>query len=355
MNSSPMRPTILALGVSFLALPTVVLANTDADTGSGSDAGGDAEIAASMGTLDAATFTLAASVEGSEAVASAKLAQAQGQTLQVQSQNAVASGPPPSEIPTGVFDETWVAVGIGAGLVPSYGGSDDYVLFPLPLIVGRVGGVGISPNGAGLTLDLNSASPGAAQQTTRVSFGPAFRIRNDRSARIKDEVVKQLEDLDIAIELGGNIGITFPGVLNPFDAVTLSTQVRKDILGAHDGVLVEPSIGYRTPLSRASIIQITAGLQFVDDNFASYYYTVTPAQSAASGLPVFTAEGGLNSIGTTAIMNYDLDGDALNGGFNVFGIFGYSRLMGDAADTPFTAIRGSADQFIGGLGIAYTF
>ncbi len=254
-----------------------------------------------------------------------------------------------------VFDETWVAVGIGAGLVPSYSGSNDYVLFPLPLIVGRVGGVGISPNGAGFVLDLNSPGPLAGPAQTRVSFGPAFRVRNDRVNRVRDDVVAQLPELDLAVELGGNVGISFPGVLNRFDAVTLSTQISADVAGAHDGVLIEPSIGYRTPLSRASIIQIVTGLQFVDDSFADYYYTVTPAQSAASGLPTFTAKGGLNSIGSTAILTYDLDGDALNGGFNVYGVFGYTRLVGDSADTPFTSIRGSADQFIGGLGIAYTF
>ncbi len=268
---------------------------------------------------------------------------------------AATGGAPPFDTTDTVFDETWVAVGIGAGLVPSYSGSNDYVLFPLPLIVGRVGGVGISPNGPGFVLDFNSPGPAAGPPQTRVSFGPAFRIRNDRVNRVRDDVVEQLPELDLAVELGGNVGISFPGVINRFDAVTLSTQVRADVAGAHDGVLIEPSIGYRTPLSRASIIQIVTGLQFVDDSFADYYYTVTPAQSAASGLPTFTAEGGLNSIGSTAILTYDLDGDALNGGFNVYGVFGYTRLLGDGADTPFTAIRGSADQFIGGLGIAYTF
>ena len=48
-------------------------------------------------------------------------------------------------------------------------------------------------------------------------------------------------------------------------------------------------------------------------------------------------------------------GNAINGGFNIYGIGGYSRLVGGAADTPFTAERGSASQFIGGLGLGYTF
>ena len=65
--------------------------------------------------------------------------------------------PPPFEKP--VFDDTRATVGIGVGLVPSYSGSDDYRIFPLPLVVGRVAGVGISPNGPGFTLDFLSDGP----------------------------------------------------------------------------------------------------------------------------------------------------------------------------------------------------
>lgn len=259
---------------------------------------------------------------------------------------------PPGDI---VFDDTWVTIGIGAGLVPSYSGSDDYVIFPLPLIVGRVGGVGVSPNGPGFALDLLSQPPGAGRPETSFSFGPAFRFRNDRDGQIEDEVVELTEDLDTAIEVGVQGGVSFPGVFSRFDRLSLSTQVRWDILGAHDGMLVEPSIGYFTPLGRGAAVQLSANASFVDDDFADYYYTVTPQQSVDSGLPQFTADGGLNSVGALAIVTIDLDNNVMNGGFNVYGIGGYTRLVGDAADTPFTSERGSADQFIAGLGLGYTF
>lgn len=263
------------------------------------------------------------------------------------------SGMPPGGKP--VFDDTWVTVGIGAGLVPSYSGSNDYVVFPLPLIVGRVGGVGISPNGPGFALDLLSQPPAAGPPETSFSFGPTFRFRNDRDGQIEDEVVERTEDLDTAIEIGVQGGVSIPGVLSRFDRLSFSTQVRWDILGAHDGMLVEPSIGYFTPLGRGAAAQLSANASFVDDSFADYYYSVTPQQSADSGLPEFTADGGLNSVGALAIVTVDLDNNIMNGGFNIYGIGGYTRLIGDAADTPFTSIRGSADQFIGGIGIGYTF
>lgn len=266
-----------------------------------------------------------------------------------------AAGGPPAERPESVFDDTWVSVGIGAGIVPSYSGSDDYVLFPLPLIVGRVGGVGITPNGPGFNLDLLSQPPGQGLPETSFSFGPTFRFRNDRDDQIEDEVVELADPLDTAIEVGVQGGVNFPGVLNRFDRLSLSTAVRWDVLGAHDGMLVEPGIAYFTPLGRSAAVQIIASASFVDDNFADYYYTVTPEQSAATGLAQYTADGGLNSLGATAITTIDLDGNALNGGLNVYVVAGYSRLIGDAANTPFTAERGSAGQFIGGIGLGYTF
>jgi MipA family protein len=266
------------------------------------------------------------------------------------------AGPPPFALPKIVFDETWATVGLGAGLVPSYAGSNDYIAFPLPLIVGRVGGVGISPNGPGFVLDINSPKPGFAPRTKpRVSFGPAFRFRNDRVDRIGDDVVALAGELDAALEVGAAAGVSFPGVVKPFDALTIGVQARWDVLGAHDGMIIEPQIAYRAPIGRAMVLQAQVSAEFVDDSFADYYFTVSPAQALASGLPQFRADGGLNRVGTTALLTYDLSGNALDGGWSLTGIAGYSRLVGDSADTPFTSVRGDANQFILGLGVGYTF
>jgi outer membrane scaffolding protein for murein synthesis (MipA/OmpV family) len=265
-----------------------------------------------------------------------------------------APGRPPLDFKP-VFDETWATIGIGAGLVPSYSGSDDYIFFPLPLIVGRVGGVGISPNGPGFNLDLLSQGPSRGAPETTFSFGPSFRFRNDRADQIEDEVVELAEELDVAIEVGVNGGVSIPGVLSAYDRLGINAQVRWDVLGAHDGMLFEPGVTYLTPVNPGIAVQLAVNAQFVDDDFADYYYTVTFADAAATGLAEFTADGGLHSLGTLAIVTVDLDGNILNGGFNVYALGGYSRLIGDAADTPFTADRGSANQFIGGLGVGYTF
>lgn len=310
--------------------------------------------------LAAAPVTLAACL----AALVADPAFAAEETLVREEEEAVAeqpASPPPSPppgfaIPKPVFDETWATVGLGLGMVPSYAGSDNYIAFPLPLIVGRVGGIGISPNGPGFVLDLNSPKPGLAPRTKpRLAFGPAIRFRNDRADRISDPVVERAGLLDAALEVGVNVGVTIPGVFRRFDQVTLGVQVRRDILGAHEGTIIEPQIGYRAVLGRAFTLQAQASLEFVDNSFANYYFTVSPAQSAATGLARYTADGGLNRVGTLAILAYDLDGNSLNGGWSLTGIGGASRLIGDSARTPYTTVRGQPEQFILGLGVAYTF
>ncbi|MFN3990620.1 MAG: MipA/OmpV family protein [Erythrobacter sp.] len=263
----------------------------------------------------------------------------------------------PPEGAASVFDDNWINVGIGVGLIPTYSGSDDYFVFPLPLVTGRLGGVGFRPSGPGMNFDLLSPQPSVLQQgkAPQFSLGPTFRFRVERSVDSRDPVVEAAGRLDTALELGVNAGVTFPALLNPNDSLTVGTAIRWDVLGAHKGQVIEPTVAYLTPLSLGMLVQLSAALEIVDDNFARYYQSVTPAQSIASGLPVFDARGGVNRLGTAVTLAVDLDGNALNGGFNIFALGGYARMLGDGANTPFTRLRGKPDQFQIGLGLGYTF
>lgn len=287
--------------------------------------------------------------------AAASLAMLAAMPAVAQDQDAVETAADAAEqqglAPDTVYDDNWISIGFGVALGPSYDGSDDYVLSPAPLVQGKVAGVGISPRPAGLALDfIPDRGDGP-----NIAFGPSVRLRNDRADQIKDEVVKLAGKLDRAVELGVATGISFPKVLNPYDSLSLNLDARWDVAGAHDGMVIEPGVTYFTPLSRGTAASLSIGAEFVDDNYADYYYSVSPQQSLDSGLPEFSAKGGLNSFGTNLLLAFDLDGDLQNGGLAIVAVGGYSRLVGDAKDTPYTSIRGSADQFFGALGIGYTF
>ncbi|WP_339828013.1 MipA/OmpV family protein [uncultured Parasphingorhabdus sp.] len=260
--------------------------------------------------------------------------------------------PAPLPVESSVFDGDYLTAGIGIAAGPSYEGSDDYAISPLPVILGSFQGVDFQPRGPGIALDFIPDQKGA-----KVDFilGPVVRARFDRQNSIKDPVVRSLGKLDFAVEVGPFAGIQINRVLNPYDSLTAQVDLRWDVAGAHDGMVIFPSLTYFTPLSRGVITSLAISGEYVDDNYADYYFSISPAGSAASGLPTFTADSGWKNVGATMLTAVDLDGDATNGGFGLIFLGSYSRLLGDPKRSPVTSIRGSADQWFGAIGIGYTF
>lgn len=253
----------------------------------------------------------------------------------------------------GVFAGDWVTIGIGAGYAPSYDGSDNYVLFPAPLAQGSIGGIDFGARGPGLYADLIADSNSASN--VKFLAGPLFRVRLDRNSNIKDPVVRLLGKEDVAIEVGATLGVSFAKVINPFDNLSISTDVQWDVAGAHKGRVISPSISYSTPLSTAIFTSLSLSATHVDGNYADTYFSIDPVGSAASGLPQFDADGGWKSYGASFLGGVDLSGDARDGGWGVFGLVNYARMTGDAKRSPVTSLRGDADQWFLAGGISYTF
>lgn len=258
-------------------------------------------------------------------------------------------GPPPGK---NIFDGDYVTIGAGVAIRPDYAGSDDYEISPLPVILGRFAGIDFAPRGPGLALDI---IPDKSRAKVDFSFGPMARARFDRNGSIDDPIVRSLGELDVAVELGASAGVKINRIWAPRDSLSFQVDAGWDIAGAHHGRILSPGITYFRPLGRSVAASISLSADHVDDDYADYYFSVSPAGSAASGLPVFTADSGWKSAGLSTFTAIDLDGNALNGGFSVILIGSYSRLLGDAKRSPVTAIRGDADQWFGTIGLGYTF
>jgi outer membrane scaffolding protein for murein synthesis (MipA/OmpV family) len=209
-----------------------------------------------------------------------------------------------------VFDGDYLSIGAGAAYGPSYAGSDDYVVYPVPLVQGSFHGVGIDPRSGGLALDF-ILDP---DKGTGFNLGVAARVRMDRAHKIKDPVVRSLGKLDTAVEVGPTAGVTVAQVLNPYDSLTFTADALWDVAGAHKGMVVDPSVSYFTPLSRGIAASLSLSAEYADGKFADYYYTISPAGSAASGLPVFNAGSGFTRAGANVLLGFDLDGNLENGG-----------------------------------------
>lgn len=251
-----------------------------------------------------------------------------------------------------VFEGDRITIGVGGIYGPSYDGSDDYVLTPVPIVQGEVRGVTITPRPAGVALDF---IPDGRDARIGFSLGPVATISANRRRQIKDPVVRAAGKLDMAIELGVSGGVTAYKLLNDYDSLTFSADVKWDVNGAYKGMTWAPSVSYVTPLSKAVLATLSVSAHHADDKYARYYYSVTPAQSTASGLPQYQADGGWDSVSTGLLVGWDLSGDLRDGGLAIFAVGSYSRMLGDAKDTPYTSLRGDADQWLAGAGVAYTF
>jgi MipA family protein len=249
-----------------------------------------------------------------------------------------------------VFEGDFLILAAGALAGPSFEGSKQTVAIPAAAVAGRVRGVGISPRAAGIALNFAPARPGAKLS---LSFGPVIRYRSNRSGTIKDPVVASLGKLRGVIESGFNLGVTIKKVLNRHDQLSAGVDLRWDISGRGGGGVIGPSVSYLTPLSRAQVVGLLVSADVANKRFAQYNYSISPAGSAASGLPAYAARGGLKSVSAGIFTARDLDGNLLNGGFAVAVGAMYSRLTGSAAESPITRQRGRRNQWMAGGALAY--
>jgi MipA family protein len=255
-----------------------------------------------------------------------------------------------------VEDSNVLTVGIGAAVIPSYEGSDDYRVIPVPQLRGKVSDFAFWTRGPSLYID---AIPNRGEGID-FQLGPVAGVRFDRtnSKSIKDAAVRALGERDVAVEVGGFVGIGKTGVLtSDYDNLSARVAITKDVAGAHDSYVITPAIEYFAPLSTRSFVGLGVSADYVGKKYGRYYYDVDAAGALASGLPAYSRAGegsGFKKVGVNLTGGLSLSGD-LRKGWALFALGGYSRMLGDYADSPVVSIAGSKNQWIGAVGIGYTF
>ena len=247
-----------------------------------------------------------------------------------------------------------ITVGIGAGYVTDYEGSNDYRVVPAPAAIGSVHGFAFALVGNRLSVDLIPNPPGP---TFDIQAGPLVVVDFNRSSTksIDDDRVKALGKAGTAIELGGYVGIGKTGVItSPYDKLSVSVSYRLDVNSVHKSDIWQPSINYLTPLSRKAAVGLFGSLEHAGQGYADAYFSVTPLGSLASGLPTYNAHRGWKNYTVGALATVSLTGDLLHGIKLVAGGT-YKRMLNDFGDSPLVSIAGSRNQWLGAVGLAYTF
>jgi outer membrane protein len=230
---------------------------------------------------------------------------------------------------------TQVAVGLGIGAAPDYEGSDDYRA--VPWLFARVNwesGRYLYFEGAALKANLVS-SP-----TWRL--GPVVRFIGAR-AHVEDKKVDDLKNVDAAAMVGGFAGFDV-------DRCTAFIQVVQDVSGSNDGLVATLGVGYTVPIDDRTIVALTGAIDYANGEYMSTYFGIDAADSARSGLKTYNADAGIKDVGVGVLLQY-YPWDHV--GFRAAAK--YTRLMGDAADSPVVDDRGDENQLLGGVMVTYRF
>lgn len=231
-----------------------------------------------------------------------------------------------------------VMLGAGAIYAPDYEGSKDYEALPFPYL--SVGYKDIAYlRGPEVGVNIIRIKPA---EDMKISIGPVARYRRDRSEK-RNRALTGLGKVDMAIEVGGSARLD----AGPAWA---ELSVVKDVAGGHDGVVATATGGVDFDLSGNLSLSLSGTTSWADDKYMRTYFGVTPAQAARSGLPAFTAGKGIKDAGANINLRYRLTDHWM-----IAATGGYTRLRNDAKDAPLVRLRGSFDQWQGGIFVAYRF
>ncbi len=237
-------------------------------------------------------------------------------------------------LPPGQTKGDWqVDVGVAALNGPDYDGSDDRRTFAVPFINLAYKDIAFFSVQEGLGVNLI--------RTDDFRAGPVARVRFARDES-ENEALKGLGDVDLAIEAGGFAEWRKDGWSAKIVALT-------DVSDAHGGSTARVSVG-RSFRLKPVIVSLGADAQFVSKDVNQTYFGVNAAQAARSGYAVYSPKGGLQSAAVSALTVLPLSQNSA-----VLGLVSYTKLMGDAADSPIVRIKGSEDQVTAGAFYVYRF
>lgn len=190
-----------------------------------------------------------------------------------------------------------------------------------------------------LSLPSDHGGP-ALYRSEAFRFGPSINIESPRKAG-DHAALAGLDDVARAFE-GGIFAELWPG-----PTLRTRAELRRGF-GGHEGVIANLSADLVLKPDQRWTFTFGPRLALADAAYLGAYFGVTEAQSTASGLRTFEPKGGLYSAGVGASVKLQW-----NESWATLGYAQLDRLIGNAGDSPITAL-GAESQVTVGIGVAYT-
>ncbi|MBP5979908.1 MAG: MipA/OmpV family protein [Halomonas sp.] len=223
-------------------------------------------------------------------------------------------------------------LGAGAIYAPDYLGSDDYEWTPFPafeatyddtLFVSMRNGIGWNV----INRDGLKVAPFIGY-----TFG-----RDDTGD------ISRLDEVDGGATAGLRIG--YQG-----NNWRYSGSIETPFTGDIDGYRLTAGATYVSRFSERTVMTFGPELAYISDKWTDALFSVSPYESARSGIAAYAADDGAFSVGANASLSYYLAPQ-----WSVTGVVGVSKLTGDASDSPIVDDLGSDVQWRTGAFINYHF
>jgi MipA family protein len=247
-----------------------------------------------------------------------------------------------TEIGAAKSPRTTYTVGAGVGMAPDYEGSNHYEIVPLWNL--RVSNL-YDPNTFVQLLGPRLRSNFLPDPHWRL--GLAGQFIKERDHHVHDSRVSNLESVDPSVMLGVIGGYDF--LADPRQALALEVEARQDVANGN-GALVTARGVYGTPLSESWRIDTALEGTWASDDYMSAYFGINSANAARSGLKQYNADAGFKDVAVGGTLTY-----IITESWSVSALATYTRLVGDAADSPVVKDQGDENQFFGGALVSFRF
>jgi outer membrane scaffolding protein for murein synthesis (MipA/OmpV family) len=234
------------------------------------------------------------------------------------------------ESPAPPADKFEGAVGLVLQYKPAFSGSSDFKLKPELAGFLRYGRITITGAGGFTTRRQDDVERGVdAELVRREDVRVNLSLRYDRGR--SESVSGQLAGLgDIRPTVRARLGVRWD--IAPRWQASLSTSV--DALNRVGGYIVGAGLSYTQPIDARQRIIYGVSASGAGDRYLQAWYGVTPAQSLASGYPVYAPKEGLTEVGFGATWRIEIDPQ-----WAAFAGASASQLQGGAAASPLTRQR----------------
>ncbi len=257
---------------------------------------------------------------------------------------------------TAFADEFSASVGLFGNISPEYEGSDEYEVGGLPVVTLGWAEDYITPKSdmaiqAGILsaelsfpegLDIGLVRFYRPEGLYEINAAVAYNGGRDAG---DSEVLKGMGDID-GHAVGG-LNLAYSSETHGWFGGAGFTH---DLSNETEGATFTLAGGHNFQLSETVTLSAQLAGQFANEKYMQSYFGVSATQAANSVHSLYDADSGFKSVDTEVTLNWMITENV-----SFTAIAGYSRLTGDAADSPLVKTKGSANQFQTTLGLAYHF